>query len=44
VFFLCSSLKEITIPQAFHSEAEASRLALQKLWPNDFSLPASTSK
>ena len=42
-FFNCDSLTLITIPEAFHSETEASRLALQKLWPDDFSLPASTS-
>ena len=42
-FLDCNSLTSISIPQAFHSEAEASRLGLQKLWPNDFSLPASTS-
>ena len=40
----CYSLTSVTIPQAFHSEAEASRLGLDKLWPDDFSLPVGTSK
>jgi len=35
----CSSLTSIAIPQAFHSEAEAFRLGLDKLWPDGFSLP-----
>ena len=43
-FANCFGLNSITIPQAFHSEAEASRLKLDKLWPNDFSLPDSSSK
>ena len=38
-FSACESLTSISIPQAFHSEAEASRLGLDKLWPDDFSLP-----
>jgi len=37
----CSNLTSITIPQAFHSEDEASRLGLDKLWPDGFSLPDS---
>ena len=41
-FFGCSNLISITIPQAFHSEDEASRLGLDKLWPDGFLLPAST--
>ena len=40
----CSNLTSITIPQAFHSEDEASRLGLDKLWPDGFFLPDSTSK
>ena len=43
-FANCFGLNSITLPQAFHSEAEASRLKLDKLWPNDFSLPDSSSK
>ena len=43
-FANCFGLKSVTIPQAFHSKDEASRLKLDKLWPNDFSLPAGTSK
>ena len=42
-FDSCSSLTSITIPQAFHSEAEASRLGLDEL-PNGFALPDSSSK
>jgi len=38
-FFNCDSLTSITIPQAFHSEDEASRLGLDELWPKGFSLP-----
>ena len=40
-FDRCNCLTSIIIPQAFHSEDEASRLGLDKLWPNDFSLPDS---
>ena len=40
----CSNLTSITIPQAFHSEDEASRLGLDKLWPDGFLLPDSSSK
>ena len=40
----CSSLNSIAIPQAFHSEVEASRLGLDKLWPDGFALPDSSSK
>ena len=40
-FDRCNGLTSIIIPQAFHSEDEASRLGLDKLWPNDFSLPDS---
>ena len=43
-FANCFGLKSVTIPQAFHSKDEASRLKLDKLWPNDFSLPVGTSK
>ena len=43
-FHGCSSLTEITIPKAFHSEDEASRLGLDKLWPDGFALPDSSSK
>ena len=44
VFSECSSLTSITIPKAFHSYDEAKRLGLDKLWPDDFSLPVGTSK
>ena len=40
----CSSLTSITIPKAFHSEDEASRLGLGELWPDGFALPDSSSK
>ena len=44
-FSACESLTSISIPQAFHSQDEASRLCLDKLWPDDdFSLPASKGK
>ena len=43
-FLGCDGLTSISIPQAFHSEAEASRLALDKLWPDGFALPDSSSK
>ncbi len=43
-FANCFGLKSVTIPQAFHSKDKASRLKLDKLWPNDFSLPVGTSK
>ena len=43
-FYGCTSLAEITIPQAFHSEDEASRLGIDKLWPDGFALPDSSSK
>ena len=40
----CISLNSVTIPETFHSEAEASRLGLDKLWPDGFALPDSSSK
>ena len=40
----CIGLSSISIPQAFHSEVEASRLGLDKLWPDGFALPDSSSK
>ena len=32
----CSSLRWITIPQAFHSQSEADRLHIGNLWPDGF--------
>ena len=43
-FAECKSLTSVTIPQAFHSEDEAWRLGLDKLWPDGFALPDSSSK
>ena len=43
-FLGCDGLTSISIPQAFHSEVEASRLGLDKLWPDGFALPDSSSK
>ena len=43
-FLGCEGLTSISIPQAFHSEVEASRLGLDKLWPDGFALPDSSSK
>ena len=39
----CAGLTSIIIPKAFHSEDEASRLGLDELWPEGFSLPNSRS-
>jgi hypothetical protein len=44
VFLGCDGLTSINIPQTFHSEDEASRLGLDKLWPDGFALPDSSSK
>ena len=43
-FESCSSLTSISLPEAFHSETEANRLGLDKLWPDGFALPDSSSK
>ena len=43
-FMDCTGLNSITIPKAFHSDDEASRLGLDKLWPDGFALPDSSSK
>ena len=42
-FFSCWNLTSVTIPETLHSEVEASRLGLEKLWPDGFLLPDSTS-
>ena len=39
-FYGCDSLTSITIPQAFHNQAQATRLSLTKLWPDRFFLPS----
>ena len=38
----CDGLTSITIPQAFHSEAEISPLGLDESWADPFLLPDGT--